>query len=187
MSPIEQPQSAPPVDEKNRLVDILGRLLPLVDGVSDKVRFIALLGVGLDIWIFIALYLLMDVSLLGTLIVTGLALLPILLLLRFWWALEELKALPDTAERMMSGVKGEIREEVRRSRGPDRPNPGVLGSAKSLWSIGAMAAEVRDLAGSYIGIGTLANPLSLILGVLSMLFVFVLGVVAMVLLLVVLL
>jgi hypothetical protein len=182
MSPIEQPKSAPPADEKNRLLAVLGRLLPLVDSVSDKVRFIALLGVGLDVWIFIALYLLMDVSLIATLIVTGLALLPILILLRFWWALEELKGLPDTAERMMSGAKGEIREKVRRSKGPDRPNPGVLGSAKSLWRIGAMAAEVRDLAGSYIGIGTLANPLSLVLGVLSMLFVFVLGVVGIVLL-----
>jgi hypothetical protein len=60
---------------------------------------------------------------------------------------------------------------------------GFLSSAKSLWSIGSMATEARELVGSYISIGTLVNPLSLILGALSLLFVLLLILVSIVLLL----
>jgi hypothetical protein len=59
---------------------------------------------------------------------------------------------------------------------------GFLSSAKSLWSIGSMATEARELLGSYISIGTLVNPLSLILGFLSLLFVLLLMVIGLVLL-----
>jgi len=45
-----------------------------------------------------------------------------------------------------------------------------------------LASEARELVGSYISIGTLVNPLSLILGFLSLLFVFLLIVVGVVLL-----
>ena len=37
-----------------------------------------------------------------------------------------------------------------------------------MWSIGSMAGEARELLGSYISIGTLANPFTLILGALSL-------------------
>jgi hypothetical protein len=185
MSNIEQPATpvtAATADANTRLLDIFGHLLPLVDRVSDKVRFAALLGLGLDIWLFISLHFLMGISLSSALIMSGLALLPILVLLRFWWALEELKDLPDIAERMVGDAKGELRETVRGIKAGTLPKLGFIGSAKSLWSIGAMAKEARELLGSYIGIGTLVNPLSLILGVLSMLFVVLLVIVGIVLL-----
>lgn len=171
-----------PTDVKARLLEIFARLLPLVDSVSDKVRFAALLGAGLDAWIFIWLYFLKQVSLTSSLIVTGMVLLPILILLRFWWALEELKDLPTIAGRMVDDAKGEIRETVQGIKEGNTPKLGFISSAKSLWSIGSMAAEARELVGSYISIGTLVNPFSLVLGVLSLLFVLLLVLVGVVLL-----
>lgn len=169
-------------DKQQRLLTIFERLLPLVDSVSDKVRFAALLGVGLDAWIFIWLFFLKGISLSSTLIVVGVVLLPLLILWRFWWALEELKDLPNIAGRMMTDAKGEIQETVQGIRAGQVKKLGFLSSAKSLWSIGSMATEARELAGSYISIGTLVNPFSLILGVLSLLFVLLLVVVGFVLL-----
>ena len=169
-------------DKQQRLLTIFERLLPLVDSVSDKVRFAALLGVGLDVWIFIWLFFLKSWSLSSALIVAGVVLLPLLILLRFWWALEELKDLPNIAGRMMTDAKGEIQETVQGIRAGQVKKLGFLSSAKSLWSIGSMATEARELLGSYISIGTLVNPLSLILGFLSLLFVLLLMVIGLVLL-----
>jgi len=169
-------------DKQQRLLTIFERLLPLVDSVADKVRFAALLGLGLDVWIFIWLFFLKGLSLSSALIVAGVALLPLLILLRFWWALEELKDLPTIAGRMMTDAKGEIQETVQGIRAGQVKKLSFFGSAKSLWSIGSLASEARELMGSYISIGTLVNPLSLLLGFLSLLFVFLLVVVGVVLL-----
>jgi hypothetical protein len=179
---VEATDAALQPDKQQRLLAIFGRLLPLVDSVSDKVRFAALLGVGLDVWIFIWLFFLKGISLGSALIVVGVVLLPILILLRFWWALEELKDLPNIASRMMDDAKSEMQETVQGIRAGQVQKLGFLSSAKSLWSIGSMAGEARELLGSYISIGTLVNPFSLVLGVLSLLFVLLLVVVGLVLL-----
>ena len=171
------------VDTKQaRLLVIFDHLLPLVDSVSDKVRFAALLGLGLDVWIFVWLFFLKGFSLSSALMVAGVVLLPLLILLRFWWALEEIKDLPNIAERMMTDAQGEIQETVQGIRAGQVQKLGFLRSAKSLWSIGSMASEARELVGSYISIGTLVNPLSLVLGVVPLFFVLLLVFVGLVLL-----
>jgi hypothetical protein len=183
MSEVAQTPTATEASTQQRLLEIFNRLLPLVDSVSDKVRFAALLGVGLDAWIFVWLYFLKHFSLTSALVVAGVLLLPILILLRFWWVLEDIKDLPNIAGEMMNDAKGEIKETVQGIRAGNPQKLGFLRSAKSLWSIGSMATEARELVGSYISIGTLVNPLSLILGALSLLFVLLLILVSIVLLL----
>lgn len=167
MSEVETTTTEQP-STKQRLLELFQELLPLVDSVSDKIRFAALLGLGLDIWIFVWLYFIKQFSASSSLIVTGILLLPVLVLLRFWWALEEIKDLPTIAGRMMEDAKGEIRETVQSIHAGQAQKLSFLGSAKSLWSIGSMAGEARELLGSYISIGTLANPFTLILGALSL-------------------
>ncbi len=83
---------------------------------------------------------------------------------------------------MMSDAKGEIGETVQGIRAGQVQKLGFLSSAKSLWSIGSLASEARELLGSYISIGTLVNPFSLVLGVVSLLFVLLLVVIGLVLL-----
>lgn len=162
------------VDKKQRLLEIFQSLLPMVDSVADKLRFALVLGLLLDGWIFVWLYFLKQFSLTSSLIVAGVVLLPLLIILRFWWALEELKDLPNIAGRMMGDAKEEIKATAQGIRAGSVQKLSFLGSAKSLLSIGSMAGEARELMGSYISIGTLVNPLSLILGVLSLLFVLLL-------------
>lgn len=167
---------------KQRLLELFENMLPLVDSVSDKIRFAALLGLGIDIWIFIWLYFLKHFSVTSSLIVAVLLLVPVLILLRFWFVMEELKDLPAIAGRMMDDAKNEIRETVHGIREGSSPRLGFIRSAKSLWSIGSMATEANELLGSYISIGMLVNPLSLILGAMSLLFILLFTVIGILLL-----
>lgn len=175
-----QPQTQPA--KQQRLLEIFGSLLPLVDSVADKLRFALILGVGLVAWIFGWLYFIKAFSLSTSLIIAGLALLPIVIIARFWWSVEQLKDLPTIAQNMMSDATSEIGETVKGIREGKVQKLSFLGSAKSLWSIGSLAGEAKELLGSYISIGLLINPLSLILGFLSLLFILLLIVVGIVLL-----
>jgi hypothetical protein len=167
---------------KQRLLELFEKMLPLVDSVSDKIRFAALLGLGVDVWIFVWLYFLKHFSVTSSLVVAAVLLIPVLVLLRFWWAMEELKDLPGIAGRMMEDARDEIRDTAHGIREGNVQKLGFLSSAKSLWSIGAMATEAKELVGSYINIGTLVNPLSLILGATSLLAILLLALVGILLL-----
>lgn len=183
MSEVEQPvSSTQSASLQARALEIFEKLLPLVDSVADKLRFALLLGTGLIVWIFVWLFFLKGISLNSSLIVAGIAALPLLVILRFWWALEELKGLPEIVEDMVDDAKGEFQATVDGIRAGDKQKVGLLGSVKKLWSVGSLAGEARELLGSYISIGTLANPFSLVLGVLSLLFVLLLVLVSIVLL-----
>ncbi|MBU0654005.1 MAG: hypothetical protein KJ914_02615 [Gammaproteobacteria bacterium] len=182
MSEIEQTPAAQPANLQARALEIFQKLLPLVDSVADKLRFALMLGIGLVGWIFVWLFFLKGFSLNTALIVAGVALLPLLVILRFWWALEELKGLPEIVGGMVGDAKQEFQTTVQGIRAGDRQKVGLLGSVGKLWTLGSLAGEARELLGSYISIGTLANPFSLILGVLALLFVLLLVLVGVVLL-----
>ena len=176
------PTESPNLASKQRLLEIFDSLLPLVDSVADKLRFALVLGVGLVAWIFGWLYFIKGFALSTALIIAGLALLPIVIIARFWWSVEQLKDLPIIAQDMMSDAKEEISDTVKGIREGNVKKLSFLGSAKSLWSIGSLAGEAKTLLGSYISIGVLINPLSLILGFLSLLFIVLLIMVSIVLL-----
>lgn len=175
--------SEPKPEDKERLLDIFERLIPLIDGISDSIRFAMLLGIGLALWIFSWMFLLHDYSLTTAGIITGLSAIPALILSRFWWALEELKGLPDIVSDMMGDAKEEVRETLQEFHNGDIKTAGFIDSAKSLFSIRSLLSEADDLLGSYISMSTLINPLWLILGVFSLLAITLLVIVALILLL----
>lgn len=162
------------VDLQQRLLTLFEKLLPLVDSVADKLRFVLLLGVGLLVWIFVWMFFLQGFSLTTALVITGVSLLPLLVILRFWWALEELKDLPDIIEDMLEDAQDGFHDTVQSIRSGEKQAVGLLSSVKKLWSVGALAGEARELLGAYISIGTLANPFALVLGILSLLFILLL-------------
>jgi len=170
-----------PLENKQRLWAIFDRLLPLIDSLADKLRFLFILGALLVIWIVFWLFQLKHFSLTITLMVFGLTLLPLLVLLRFWWALEELKDLPEIAGQMLGDAKSEIKEKAQQIRQQPLSKLSFLGTSKGLWSLAGLLSEVKEIAGSYLSIGTLINPFMLILGVISLVCVGLLAVVSIVL------
>jgi hypothetical protein len=168
-------------EKRERLLSVFGRLLPLVDSLADKLRLLWILGLLTAIWLVVWCYVLKHYAL-GITVTAGIvALLPSLILARFWWALEELKSLPDIAGEMVGDAKTELRESVQNIRAGKVPKLGFFSAGKSLWSIGTMAAEARELVGSYISVATLVNPFMLVLGIISLFSVFLLFLVGIVL------
>jgi hypothetical protein len=161
-------------DKQERLQTIFGKLLPMVDALADKLRLIWILGLLISVWLAVWCIILKHYSWTIGLVVASLALLPTLILFRFWWALEELKNLPEIAGEMAGDAKSEFQASVQNLRAGKLPKLSFFGAGKSLWSIGSLATEARELAGSYLSLATLANPFMLILGVISLFVVFIL-------------
>lgn len=159
-------------DRKQRLLEIFQQLLPLLDSLVRTIRLTVVLGLFVAIWLIGWCVFLKHFSVTVCVIVGFTTLLPTAILARFWWAVEELKNLPQIAGQMMGGVKTEIESSVQNLRGEKTPKLGFLNVGKNLWSVSAMASEVRELVGSYISFTTLVNPFMLILGVLSFVSVF---------------
>jgi hypothetical protein len=177
----EEPVTATAQEKKRKLLAVFGRLLPLVDALADKLRLFLILSVLVTIWLVVWCHYLKHYSLSITATVGIAAFLPALILARFWWALEELKSLPDIAGQAVGDAKTELQESVQNIRAGKTPKLGFFSAGKSLWSVGTMASEVRNLVGSYISITTLVNPFMLVLGVFSLVSVFLLFLVGIVL------
>jgi hypothetical protein len=177
----EEPTATLEPEKKQRLLSLFESLLPLVDGLADKLRLLWVLGLLVTVWLVVWCYVLKHYPIGITAFAGIAALLPTLILARFWWALEELKSLPDIAGEMVGDAKHELQESVQNIRAGKVPKLSFFGAGKSLWSVGAMATEARGLLGSYISVATLVNPFMLVLGVLSFVGVFVLFLVGIVL------
>jgi hypothetical protein len=177
----ENPTTALEPDKKRRLLAIFEKLLPLVDSLADKLRLFLILGVLVAAWLVVWCFFLKHYSIAVTVAVGVAAIAPTLILAQFWWALEELKNLPDIANLMAGDAKAELQESVQNIRAGKLPKLGLLSAGKSLWSVGAMATEARELMGSYISMATLVNPFMLVFGALSFISVFLLFLVGIVL------
>jgi len=184
---VPPPSKAPETREEEKGIEILstfGSLLPLLNSMTFSLRVAVWLGVAMVVWIFVWFTLIKGFSWILGIIIAALALLPIVFLSRFWWALEELNDLPETIGSMVGGTTHEVSDSVKaiRSNEPKKRNLALLGSVKGLWQFGSLARDVRGLVGSYIGFGVLANPFSLLLGILSLMFIFVLMLISLIML-----
>ncbi len=171
----------PSAARQGQLISVLGRLVPLIDSLTDQLRNLLLVGVVILVWIAVWLLFIQGWSPLIALMILGVAALPLLLILRFWWALADLQDLPATADRMLTDAGGQVQTTLQDLRAGKAPQLGAIASAKGLWSLGALAGEARELLGSYVNFGILLNPLALGLGVLSLLFVLLLAAVGLIL------
>ena len=169
------------MNKKQRLLSTFERLIPLVDGISDSIRFATLLGAILALWIFIWMLILKGFGTKTAIITASISLLPALILSRFWWALEEVKGLPEIIAEMMDDAKDEVQETVQQLRHDGIKKIGLFGSIKGLFSIRSVLSEADDMLGSYISISVLIYPLWLILGVLALLSVIGLSLISIVL------
>jgi ABC-type multidrug transport system fused ATPase/permease subunit len=167
----------------DHLFALFDKLVPLVDNVADAMRTTTLLGLLIIGWLFVWMFFLQSFSLTTSLVLLTIIAIPILILFRFWWALESLKDLPEIAQEMMDDVTDEAKETWRSVRSDKKKALNVLGQAKNMWEMKSLLGELDDVFAQYINIGTLVNPFSLILGIISLLSILLLGLIGVVLLL----
>ena len=152
----------------NKLKPIFQRLLPLVDDLADALGILLLISLSVVIWIFVYLHFLQHFSLVISAGVSGLSLLPILILLRFWFALENLKDIPKIAEEMIDDVTDDVAQSWHSVKSGKKGALNFFGQAKKLFQIRSILKSADDIMGQYFSIGPLVNPFYLFLGLLSL-------------------
>ena len=170
MMPEPKPTATEIRERKGALLKLFDRMLPIVDGIAASFRFATLLGLVLVIWVFIWMVYFGGFELSIALLAVAVILLPILVLLRFWLGLEDLKKLPQTVADLVSDARDEVTERVAGIRSTEK-KLGLIGSAGKIWELRSLVGEAGELLGSYVNIGSMVNPVALILGFLSLLFI----------------
>ena len=108
------------------------------------------------------------------LIVTALTALPWMFLLRIWVALTSLKDIPKIAERLIGNATEDIVQTRHGDKSGKKGALNVIDQAKKLIEIRSLLSNADDILAQYFNIGILINPLSLILGILSLITLFLL-------------
>lgn len=164
----------------SKLKHTFQQLLPLVDDLADALGVLILISAGIIGWVFYYLFQIHHFSLAISLGVSALSLLPILVLSRFWFALESLKDIPTVAEEMIDDVTDDVAQSWHAVKSGKKGALNFFGQAKKLFEIRSILNSADDIIGQYFSIGPLVNPFYLFLGVLSLFslfFLFMAGVV----------
>lgn len=162
----------------NKLKDSFQRLLPLVDDLADALGVLLLISLAVVTWIFSYLYFFQHFSLFISTCAYGISILPVLILSRLWFSLENLKDIPAIAEEMMEDVSGDVAQSWHAVKSGKKGALNLFGQAKKLFEIRSIINSADDIIKQYFSIGPLVNPFYLFLGVLSFIslfFVFLAG------------
>ncbi len=154
-------------NRQQRLVEIFQRLLPIVNSLARKLLLTIVLGILIAVWLMVWCLYFKHYSITVAIIAGFTALLPTAIVARFWWAVEELKELPQITSQMIGDAKGELSASLNNLRNGTPLKTGFFSVGKNLWSVGSMVSELRELAGTYFTFSTLINPFMLILGAVS--------------------
>lgn len=156
----------------DKLKQLFQRLLPLVDDLADALGILLLISLAVVIWIFSYLFYLQQFSLAIALTVSGFSLLPILMLSRFWFSLENLKDIPTIAEELIEDVTEDVAQSWHAIKSGKKGALNFFGQAKKLFEIRSILNSADDIVGQYFSIGPLVNPFYLFLGILSLIALF---------------
>ena len=160
---------------KGALLRLFDRLLPIVDAIADSVRLAAVVGLVMVAWIFFWMNRFGGFSGTTALLVCGAICLPVLVLLWYWWGLVGLKKLPEDVAEMAGNAGTELRSHIQGIRAGETRKLVSHVSLGKLWELRSLADEARELLGSYVRVGSLANPPMLVLLFLSLLSLVPLG------------
>ncbi len=156
-----------------KLQTVFQRLLPLVDDLADALGILLLMSLAMIVWVFVYFFHLHGFSLLMSLGVVGLAIIPVLILTRFWFALENLKDIPKIAEEMMDDVTEDVAQSWHAIKSGKKGALNFFGQAKKLFEIRSLLNSADNILEQYFSIGPLVNPFYLFFGVLSLFALFV--------------
>jgi hypothetical protein len=152
-----------------KLEKLLEKLMPLVGSATRKLRLLMLIGIAVIIWLFVFMFVLQEMQLGWALGISGVLALPVLLLSRFYFALQDLNDLPE----MIDEIKEDLTESLQALRGTKKATAvNAVSGAKDLWEIRSLLSSGREMLGDYVSIAVLANPFSLFLGLLSVVSLF---------------
>lgn len=166
--------SAPDTDEidlKQReglLLSVFERLIPLVDGMANTLLTVIILGLVALAWVFVYLWYFQSINWYMAALVCAVAGAPVVILGWYWSSLQTLKTLPETLGEVMDDARSEVTAKVQGIRAASDVKKNRLGAVRGIWELGSILGELREVAGSYVQVSSLVNPMVLALVVLSL-------------------
>lgn len=151
----------------SKLKHAFQQLLPLVDDLADALGILLLISIAMLMWMYFYLFHLQSFSHFLSISICVISLLPILILSRFWFALESLKDIPTVAERMIDDVTDDVAQSWHAVKSGKKGALNFVGQAKKLFEIRSIINSADDIIEQYFNIGPLINPFYLFLGALS--------------------
>jgi hypothetical protein len=167
-----QPANQPDPSSLRNIQKLIRKILPLVDDVADALGVSLLISVITIGWIFIYLYYLQHFSFALALGIAGCALLPCLVLIRVWFALENLKNMPEIIGDLVEDVSESASESWKTVKSGKKGVLNVVGQARKLFQIRSLLGSAGDIFEQYTSIGPLINPFYLFFAVLSLISLF---------------
>jgi hypothetical protein len=161
-----------------KLEQLLAKLMPLVGSATRKLRFLMLMGIAVIIWLFVFMFVLQEMNLNWVLGISTILALPVFWLSRFYFALQDLNDLPERIDEIKEDLTASFLS-LKDTKKATAVN--AVSGAKDLWEIRSLLSSGREMLGDYVSIAVLINPFSLLLGVFSVLALFVLTLLAIVL------
>jgi hypothetical protein len=151
-----------------KIHQIIQKILPLVDDVADALGLFLLLSLIIIGWIFAYLFYLNDYSLILALSISGCALIPCLILARIWFALENLKDIPNIVGELGDDVSESASESWQAVKSGKKGAFNIVGQARKLFQIRSLLSSGQEIFAQYLSIGPLINPFYLFFGVISL-------------------
>lgn len=161
---MEQPSAT------DRLIELMEKLIPIVDDLADKLRILLVMLLGLIIWFGFYLMQLNDWGWKSTSLILIMVLIPLLILGRVYWSLRDIQTLPD----ILDDVEDDLKSTWHGVTSGKQNAFNVIKQAKNLYEVRGLLGSADDLIGNYISFGVLVNPLFLILAALALISTFVL-------------
>ncbi|MGV6858619.1 MAG: hypothetical protein ACWA5X_06545 [bacterium] len=162
-----------------QLLKLLDQLIPLVDGLADKLRVLLWALLGILLWFGFYLLHLKGWGWGTAAIVAIIVVIPLLILMRIYVALRGIQELPDTLDEVSDDMQLAWKQSTSGKRGAMN----VISQARNLYQVRGLLGGAGDMIGQYVNFGVLVNPLFLLLGVLALLATLILAVISIVTLL----
>ncbi len=163
------------------LLTVFARLIPLVDRMANTLLTVIILGLFALLWVFVYMWHFHSINWYMAALVCVIVGAPIAMLCWYWSSLQTLKTLPETLSEAMDDTRSEVTAKVQGIRASSDVKKNRLSTVRSVWELGSVLGDLRDLAGSYVQVSSLVNPVVLALVVLSLCGVGLLNVSALVL------
>ena len=154
------------------------QILPLADDLADALGVLLLVSCGIIIWIFFYLFHLQGMAIIWAMGLSAIALIPVLILWRFWNALESLQNIPEAAVELIDDVTEDVSQSWHAVNTGKKSALNFFGQVRKLFEIRSLLDSAGDIMKEYFNIIPLINPFYLLFAVLSfasLFFIFVTG------------
>jgi len=157
------------LDLKQKWLMLLQKLIPLADSLSRKLLTYAVFGTLITIWLALFFYRLNGVSLIYTAIISGMSFIPALIMLLYYFKLQEVSELTQNVHNFSNNTElssQNFLNEVKKIKEikPEQINTfNLIKQGKRIYELIDLINSAKGMLSQYINVGFLMSPFTMLL------------------------